>query len=145
MKNDCWTPFEYKRYCYYKNIWKYKGSQNKGRKQIIIFYFTFIQSDVLIRLQQCVYCSNRANGNIFLSVGPLNVKILGASQPLSASRRYDLLCQSSGSRPPASITWWKNGKRLERTKETVSVLNNYLISIVIINYNIYISWNSNVY
>ncbi|VEN57613.1 unnamed protein product, partial [Callosobruchus maculatus] len=25
-----------------------------------------------------------------------------------------------GSRPPASITWWKNGLRLERTKETTS-------------------------
>lgn len=53
------------------------------------------------------------------AVGPLDVKILGASQPLSAGRRYDLLCQSSGSRPPATITWWKNGQRLERTKETV--------------------------
>ncbi|KAK9743682.1 CD80-like C2-set immunoglobulin domain [Popillia japonica] len=52
-------------------------------------------------------------------VGPLDVKILGANQPLSAGRRYDLLCQSSGSRPPATITWWKNGQRLERTKETV--------------------------
>lgn len=47
------------------------------------------------------------------------MKILGANQPLSAGRRYDLLCQSSGSRPPATITWWKNGQRLERTKETV--------------------------
>ena len=51
---------------------------------------------------------------------PLDVRILGASQPLSAGRRYDLLCQSSGSRPPASITWKLDGQRLERTKETVS-------------------------
>lgn len=56
----------------------------------------------------------------FISVGPLDVKIVGANQPLSAGRRYDLLCQSSGSRPPASITWWKNGQRFERTKETVN-------------------------
>jgi len=51
---------------------------------------------------------------------PLDVRILGASQPLSAGRRYDLLCQSSGSRPPASIMWKLDGQRLERTKETVS-------------------------
>jgi hypothetical protein len=51
---------------------------------------------------------------------PLDVRILGASQPLSEGRRYDLLCQSSGSRPPASITWKLDGKRLKGTKETVS-------------------------
>ncbi|KAL0269902.1 UNVERIFIED_CONTAM: hypothetical protein PYX00_007485 [Menopon gallinae] len=51
---------------------------------------------------------------------PLDVRILGSTQSLSAGRRYDLLCQSSGSRPPASITWWKNGQRLEKTKETTS-------------------------
>lgn len=57
---------------------------------------------------------------ILFAVGPLDVKILGSNQPLSAGRRYDLLCQSSGSRPPASITWWKGENRLEKTKETVS-------------------------
>lgn len=54
-------------------------------------------------------------------VGPLDVKILGSNQPLSAGRRYDLLCQSSGSRPPASITWWKSGQRFERTNHTVRI------------------------
>ncbi|XP_044744412.1 nephrin-like isoform X1 [Coccinella septempunctata] len=58
--------------------------------------------------------------HVDMNFGPLDVKILGANQPLSAGRRYDLLCQSSGSRPPASITWWKNGQRLERTKDTTS-------------------------
>lgn len=57
---------------------------------------------------------------IFL-VAPLNIRLLGAYQPLSAGRRYDLLCQSAGSRPPAIITWWQNGIRLEKTTETVSV------------------------
>jgi len=55
-----------------------------------------------------------------VAVRPLDVHILGANQPLSAGRRYDLLCQSSGSRPPAAITWWRNGQRLTKTKETVS-------------------------
>jgi len=41
------------------------------------------------------------------AVAPLNIRLLGAHQhqPLSAGRRYDLLCQSAGSRPPAIITW----------------------------------------
>lgn len=62
----------------------------------------------------------------FVSVPPLSVHILGSNQPLSASRRYDLLCQSSGSRPPASITWWKNGHRINNAKETVSAYITYL-------------------
>lgn len=55
-----------------------------------------------------------------VSVSPLNIRLLGAHQPLSAGRRYDLLCQSAGSRPPAVITWWRDGQRLEKTTETVS-------------------------
>lgn len=54
-------------------------------------------------------------------VSPLNVRLLGAHQPLSAGRRYDLLCQSAGSRPPAAITWWQDGHRLQKTTETVCV------------------------
>jgi len=61
---------------------------------------------------------------------PLDVRILGASQPLSAGRRYDLLCQSSGSRPPASIMWKLDGQRLERTKETVSGTKRRLFTVV---------------
>lgn len=56
-----------------------------------------------------------------LIVSPLNVRLLGAHQPLSAGRRYDLLCQSAGSRPPAVITWWRDGQRLEKTTETVRI------------------------
>ncbi|XP_013147815.1 PREDICTED: hemicentin-2 isoform X1 [Papilio polytes] len=61
---------------------------------------------------------------------PLSVHILGSNQPLSASRRYDLLCQSSGSRPPASITWWKNGHRINNAKETLSSDGNTTTSTV---------------
>ncbi|KAJ9581209.1 hypothetical protein L9F63_023614, partial [Diploptera punctata] len=60
-----------------------------------------------------------ATVHVDMNFMPLDVRILGASQPLSAGRRYDLLCQSSGSRPPASITWTLDGQRLERTKETM--------------------------
>lgn len=62
---------------------------------------------------------------MLFAVGPLDVMILGSNQPLSAGRRYDLLCQSSGSRPPATITWWKDTQRLENTKETVRNNENF--------------------
>ncbi|XP_050305453.1 protein turtle homolog B-like isoform X2 [Anthonomus grandis grandis] len=58
--------------------------------------------------------------HVDMNFGPLDVKLLGPNQPLSAGRRYDLLCQSTGSRPPATITWWKNGQRLERSKDLTS-------------------------
>lgn len=55
------------------------------------------------------------------SVKPLDVGIVGANQPLSAGKRYELVCQTSGSRPPAGVTWRRNGQRLVDSKETVSV------------------------
>ncbi|KAG5882145.1 hypothetical protein JTB14_011775 [Gonioctena quinquepunctata] len=58
--------------------------------------------------------------HVDMNFGPIDVMILGSNQPLSAGRKYDLLCQSSGSRPPATITWWRNGHRLEKTKDTTS-------------------------
>ncbi|CAH1186722.1 unnamed protein product [Phyllotreta striolata] len=69
-----------------------------------------------------------ASLTIDMNFGPLDVKILGSNQPLSAGRRYDLLCQSSGSRPPASITWWKSGQRLEKTNHTTSKDGNTSIN-----------------
>lgn len=55
-----------------------------------------------------------------LAVPPLEVKIIGSNQPLSAGKRYELVCTTSGSRPPATVTWWRNDQRLVETKETVS-------------------------
>lgn len=66
--------------------------------------------------------------SFFLStVAPLNIRLLGAHQhqPLSAGRRYDLLCQSAGSRPPAVITWFRDSERLDRTTETVCIAFKY--------------------
>lgn len=56
------------------------------------------------------------------------MKLLGAQQPLSAGRKHELLCQSSGSRPPAVITWWRDGQRLDTTTETVRSSLLYRIS-----------------
>lgn len=55
-----------------------------------------------------------------LAVWPLEVRIIGSNQPLSAGKRYELVCVTSGSRPPATVTWWRNDQRLVDTKESVS-------------------------
>ncbi|XP_069944593.1 protein turtle homolog B [Cherax quadricarinatus] len=47
---------------------------------------------------------------IDLSFPPLDVRILGSpGGPFSEGRQYKVVCESSGSRPSATITWWKNG------------------------------------
>lgn len=53
------------------------------------------------------------------AVSPLEVAILGKSSRITAAKKYDLMCQSVGSRPPAHITWWLDDRRLESAKETV--------------------------
>ncbi|GFR06355.1 uncharacterized protein TNCT_83801 [Trichonephila clavata] len=47
-----------------------------------------------------------------LNLKPLNVHITTLQRPLSANRRTTLKCQSSGSRPPAVITWWIGSRQL---------------------------------
>lgn len=47
---------------------------------------------------------------------------MGQNQVLSAGKEYELACQSTGSYPAATITWWRGGSRLEvPTIVTVSV------------------------
>ena len=65
---------------------------------------------------------------LFFTVGPLDVRITESNQPFTASRKYELICQSSGSRPPAQVTWWKDGRRLDKTKDTVSdIFNSWFV------------------
>lgn len=49
----------------------------------------------------------------------MSASILSSSQPLSADRKYELVCQTVGSRPPAKITWWLDNKKLEDSTEKV--------------------------
>ncbi|VVC44480.1 Fibronectin type III,Immunoglobulin subtype,Immunoglobulin-like domain,Immunoglobulin-like [Cinara cedri] len=51
-----------------------------------------------------------------LRLAPLTAIISALEPILVADRRYDLLCTSSGSRPPARITWYRNDKKLPKMK-----------------------------
>ncbi|XP_060800752.1 nephrin [Amyelois transitella] len=48
-----------------------------------------------------------------LYLRPLLVEILSREQPLSHGRKTELWCRSTGARPPATVSWWLGGKRLE--------------------------------
>ena len=47
-----------------------------------------------------------------ISVGPLDVQLLGRKEPVSAGRSYEFRCQSVGARPPPIITWWRGSIQL---------------------------------
>ncbi|KAJ8957725.1 hypothetical protein NQ318_017622 [Aromia moschata] len=49
---------------------------------------------------------------LLIVVRPLTVEILSSNNPLSADRKYEIPCQTFGSRPPAKITWIMDGKEL---------------------------------
>ena len=59
---------------------------------------------------------------IFLSVLPQTVTITPPAEPFSVSRVAVLECRSSGSRPPATITWWKRAKFMGKATEEVSTI-----------------------
>ncbi|XP_035208602.1 synaptogenesis protein syg-1-like isoform X2 [Stegodyphus dumicola] len=54
-----------------------------------------------------------------LNLKPLNVHITTLQRPLSAGRWTVMKCQSSGSRPPAIITWWIGSRQLLNVSETI--------------------------
>ncbi|XP_076325075.1 protein turtle homolog A-like [Tachypleus tridentatus] len=47
-----------------------------------------------------------------LNLKPLDVRITTLKTPLSAGRQVELVCQSSGSRPPARIVWKKGSDKM---------------------------------
>lgn len=56
------------------------------------------------------------------TVKPLTVNIINPPSPLVADRRYEVHCESSGSRPNAIITWYKGKRQLKRTKVSTKYL-----------------------
>lgn len=47
---------------------------------------------------------------------------MNPSTPLVADRRYEVQCESSGSRPNAIITWYKGKRQLRRAKVSIKNL-----------------------
>jgi hypothetical protein len=61
------------------------------------------------------------------AVKPVAVHITTKDKQLSADKRYDVECKSSGSRPEAVITWWKNSRQIKRITKNVSFYLLFLL------------------
>uniref|UniRef100_A0A0C9Q6Z6 NPHS1_1 protein n=1 Tax=Fopius arisanus TaxID=64838 RepID=A0A0C9Q6Z6_9HYME len=61
-----------------------------------------------------------ASVSIEMNLDPLGVTIINSNKPLSAGKHYELTCESFGSRPPASVTWWWDGEHLKSPRISTS-------------------------
>ncbi|XP_022644624.1 uncharacterized protein LOC111243395 isoform X3 [Varroa destructor] len=52
-----------------------------------------------------------------LNLKPLDVTIQPVERPLSANKEVELVCTSTGSRPPATLSWWKGNQQIRTTRE----------------------------
>lgn len=64
------------------------------------------------------------------TVKPLEVTIIAPTRALSSGVRSELVCRTTGSRPPAQITWWKGNHKLEdaSVRQTQSPDGNVTLS-----------------
>lgn len=67
-----------------------------------------------------------------MPVEPLEIELKMPKEPLTAGKRSDMVCRSSGSRPPASITWYIDGIHIKKVlvKNLVSDDGNVSTSIL---------------
>ena len=65
-----------------------------------------------------------------LNFRPLSVHIEGDRQAFSAEKQVEVTCKGAGSRPPATVTWWKGSKQMKRTREKISIDGNVTTSIL---------------
>ena len=73
-----------------------------------------------------------------ISVGPLDVELIGRKDPVSVGRLYEFRCQSVGARPPPHITWWRGSIQLRenvtsRVSQNQQQISNKLITRHILN------------
>ncbi|CAN8000647.1 unnamed protein product, partial [Ixodes pacificus] len=64
------------------------------------------------------------------AVRPLLAVVRRGDTPLSAEIPVEIVCEAVGSRPPAAITWWRNGVQLNQTFNHVSADGNESTSVV---------------
>ncbi|XP_067143673.1 neural cell adhesion molecule 2-like [Centruroides vittatus] len=98
---------------------------------------------VLKRLDlMAVYICQASNNNISVPTSssitlemnfrPLEVRIEGHRRPLSAKKPLELVCMTTGSRPPAVITWRKGDTKLKSVKDKISVGDSVTTSTLIL-------------
>ncbi|KAK4884831.1 hypothetical protein RN001_001102 [Aquatica leii] len=97
----------------------------RGKSQAVLKIAKLTRSH-LLAVYSCEVSNSRLQPPLVVRVAvdmflrPLEVKLQGENAPLSAGRRYDIICKCKGSRPPAIIAWMKDGLPLEGGTMTVS-------------------------
>ncbi|XP_063831610.1 hemicentin-1 [Ostrinia nubilalis] len=64
-----------------------------------------------------------------INLKPISVTILTKEKQISADKRYEIECKTTGSRPEADVSWWKNNRHLKRMEKKFSE-NNETLSIL---------------
>ncbi|XP_044730222.1 neural cell adhesion molecule 1 [Chrysoperla carnea] len=65
-----------------------------------------------------------------INLKPLTVTILTKEKSISADKRYEVECRTSGSRPEAVITWWKGNHQIKRMAKNFAEAGNQSLSIL---------------
>ncbi|GFR28527.1 uncharacterized protein TNCT_260051 [Trichonephila clavata] len=99
-----------------------------------LFLFELRRSDLLAE-----YTCQATNTNLTqprtsavrldINLRPLEVKIAAPHYPLNAGSRKQIICETTGSRPRALLSWWLDGKKIGAgTTDTVSDGGNLTVS-----------------
>jgi len=95
-----------------------------------------LQRHDLMAVLTCQAANNNISNPVSSSVTvdlnfrPLFVQIEGEKKSFSAEKTVEVTCRAAGSRPPATITWWKGSKALKRSKDKISIDGNVTTSIL---------------
>ncbi|XP_076352695.1 cell adhesion molecule 3-like [Tachypleus tridentatus] len=65
---------------------------------------------------------------IDMNLKPMEVQVISTHRHFCAGRQFGVECQTTGSRPPANITWWLGTRKLKNTLEIVRDGGNRTIS-----------------
>lgn len=79
---------------------------------------------------------------VSFTVKPIAVHITTREKFVSAEKRYDVECKSSGSRPEAVLTWWKGSRQIKRMAKNVSRLSLSFSSLFTQNRKMIFSYRS---
>lgn len=63
-----------------------------------------------------------------INLRPQSVHIMRKDPQVSADKRYEVECRTSGSRPDAVITWWRGSRPIKRLAKISSAPNNQSVS-----------------
>lgn len=83
------------------------------KKSVGVLKIAKLKRSHLLAVYSCEVSNSKVQPPLVVRVAvdmylrPLEVSLVGENMDLSAGRKHNITCRSKGSRPPATITWWK--------------------------------------